>query len=240
MGNFAEYFKKHTAIVIAAALGLFVEFYLLIKRSQGSSAAANPAAGLAAYTLQEQQLQQAGGLQSAQLQAQYATQQLQANLQGQQVNASLSAQNTQTEAQLIAALAQNQTQAQANKLSAEVTNNQYSTEAGVVNNQTNAQLTALETQAGLYTNYMNIAGTLAKQQAANNYALNRSVIANIGNVGGSQNRVSLLESASGNVPGSIAAESGATASAVSGNYTTGAILTSIANLGSKTVSGLLG
>ncbi len=240
MAKILEYAKKHPAMAAALGIGLFAVFYLLLKSKGSSQAAQSPVAGLAQYTLQEQQLQSAAGLQNAQLQAQLQAQQGQVGLQTAQINAGLNAQNTQTEAQLIAALAQNQTQAQANSLSAEVTNNQYSTEAGVINNQTNAQLAALNTQAGLYQDYINTSGSLAAQQLQHQYALNQSVIQNIGQVGGSQNRVSLLESASGNIPGSITAETGATASAVSGNMLTGSIVNSIANLGSHTVTGLLG
>lgn len=267
MKELIEHIKKHPAMTAIFALVGFLVFYVLLRGK--STTATNPAGQLAQLTLQEQQLQAGAGLQSAQLQAQVQANQGQQTLQQNTINASLSAQNEQTDAALIAALAQNQTQAKTATLSADVLNNQNSLEATVANNQTNAELQAVlgqygvqttainaqqnvtnnqtaagvtlaQLEAGLYGQELTAAQVLAQQQNNNSYNLSQSALGKLTDVGGSQNRVSIIDAALGLQAPAIAAEYGQTASSVSGDNLLASITNTIANFGKTTVNTLFG
>lgn len=267
MKAFIEHIKKHPAMTAVFALVGFLAFYLLLRGK--SSTATNPAGQLAQLTLQEQQLQAGVAQSNAQLQAQQQAVNAQLQTQNNSVNAAAQVQNNQTDAALIAALAQNKSQAQAASLSAEVLNNQNSLEAGVANNQIEAELQAVQGQYGVQNNTIaaelaaqenttgaqvsiaqlqaqllesevNSATVLAQQQQNNQFTISQGIINNVDKVNGSQNRVSLLETAAGNLPGSVAAEYGQTASSISSDSFLSGLASTIANFGTKTVSTLFG
>lgn len=148
--NLVAELKKHP--YGAAVVAVFGVILILMLRKGSSGTAASSGA---TYNSQELQLQAALAAQQSQAGAQTQAAQIAANAQTQQVNAAASVQNTQTEAQLIAALAQNQTNAQGQQLSADVLNNQLHSETIVAQSQTEAALDALlntnDTQLKAYT-----------------------------------------------------------------------------------------
>jgi hypothetical protein len=247
MKQLIEHLKKHPAMSAIIALIGFIAFYLLLRGK--SSSAQTPAGNLAALTLQEQQLQAGVGLQNAQLQAQVQANQGAQQLQQNYIDAGVTTQNEQTDAALIAALAQNQTNAKTAQLSADVLNNQNSLEADVSNNQTNAELQVALGQIGAQTNLVNQQATLygqevtaaqvlATQQQNNSFQLSSAALANLGKVGGSQNRVAIIGAALNQPQTAVAAEYGQTASSISGDSLLASVANTIANFGKTVVNSL--
>lgn len=142
--SIGAYIKQHPVEVGGIGIIVLIIGYLILRGGSSSGTSDSGVASVAQADEQEQQLEAASGVQNAQTAAQQQATDLAATVQNNQTVAAASAQNEQTDAALVAALAQNQTQAQQYQLSAEVTDNTNSLEAQVTNNQTNAQLDALE------------------------------------------------------------------------------------------------
>jgi hypothetical protein len=142
--SIGAYIKEHPVEIGGVALvGAFV-LYLILRGSGSSSQSSSGIGAVAAADEQEQQLQAASDVQDNQTAAAAQAANLQATVQNNQTVAAANAQNEQTDASLVAALAQNQTNAQQYELSAEVTNNTNSLEANVMNSQNQDELSALE------------------------------------------------------------------------------------------------
>lgn len=250
-------FKKHPYVMGGAVLIGAVVLFLLLRRQQSSQSASS---GASIYGLQSNlaQINAASQMQAYQTQAQLQQTQLQAQVaNNQQVYATQIAQQ-QNDAQLVVALenlrtglqtvqvnAAAQTTQQANQLM--YAQNIQAMQDAVLSSQINAgvreHLSDNETQLaqyGIAADYATVVAGLqhdiATKNIANSYNLNQQVISNIKNVGGSQNRVSLLESASGNYAGAIAAEYGQTASSISGDNFLSNLMRSISGVASSAVN----
>jgi hypothetical protein len=196
MAGLKETLMKHKFAVGGVALvGLFVLYELL--SSSGGSSASSPASAALGYSLQEQQLQAQSDAQANQVSAQLQAANLSAQAANNQTIGAVDENNANVDASLIAALAQNQTSAQANTLAAQTQQQQNSLEAETNNNYINSQLQATEnTNATNLSAYENANGL---QQFLGNlqYQLNSQYLTGQNNLASEQlqNQYNLEQSA---------------------------------------------
>lgn len=199
--KFFEEMKAHPYATGAIGLVGLLVLYMLMKGGGGSSQATNTAAVAAqqaaqqqALQLQEQQLQQAGSLQAQQTNAQLSAAYASAQASNNQTIGQVQAQYNSTDAALIAALATNQTQSQANAIQGNVLNNQLTAELASQENTNATNLAAYQgtlnyqtgiagLQAGLTSQSIGAQTQLASQQLQNNYSLSNQVLNMVGSAG---------------------------------------------------------
>lgn len=230
-----EILKKHPLATGASLVGVFLAVYLYRKYKGGSSTGTMT---VASPTIDPQvaALQVAAQNQQLASQAQIASAQAQANVMQQAIAAQQETTDAQTAAQLKAAQAQYDAITQVAQLQANTATTINTTDAGVASQALTNQATLGKQYLDVMNNYVNTQGSV-EQQKLN---LSGQALNYVNDVNGSQNRVSIIESATGNVPGSIAAENGATMSAVSGNQTTASITDTAIGVGGGILKGLFG
>jgi len=219
MHRIIDYIKKNPIpAAVIGAVGLLILYMLL----RGKSAPNTGSGNLAAFTLQEQQLQAGSAAQANATQAQLQAQQNQLVAQQNQVNAQADVAKSSTYAQLIAALAQNQTNAKANQLGADVYNNQ------------------IHSEADIYSQYLNEQASLAGFQLNNQYNIAMQELPYVNKIGGSDNKLALLLSLQGNQSGTLGALNTQAQSNWAGAYQTSSIFNTIGRTVGSIVGGLFG
>jgi hypothetical protein len=241
-----EFVKKHPYAFGVGGVFLFILLYYYFSKSSSGSTAASGATGTNAYDVQLAQVDAAQGAQTLQANTALAGAQIQAGVQSQGISASQDVTNNQTAAQLAAIEAQttaalnvtqsnNQTQVQLSQVQEQSTADQINAIEGIVN----AQYTSADTKTNdLYaylTSANNNQAAVQSQAITTQGALDTASLGQVTNVGGSQNRTAIILGATGNIPGSVAAENGATVSNASDNST----VASIASSGASLLSALL-
>lgn len=219
-----ELVKKHPYAFGGGAIALFLILYYVLSRGSSSSAAATGSSGVSSADVQLAQLSAQDQLAQMQIQAQQNTVATQAGVQTQAIAAQQQVQLASVSAAQAVQENTNQTQVQL----AQVNGQTQSDYINALSNIVTAQYTAQETQSNNMLAYLetvsNNQAKVASQGITTQAALDTQALQHVTDVGGSQNRTSIIESAMGNIPGSITAEQGATASAVSGNQTTSNIV----------------
>lgn len=221
-----DIFKKHPYWTAAGAIAIIAIVWYM--SSQGGGGTSTTAGGLSQADLQMAQLQAASQSQQLQAQTQLQAAGIAAGVQNNAIASQQAITDAQTAAQLAAIQAQTGAQVDINKQTTDAQTQQTQAMANVImdqydqqtaqqanvvsylNNLTNAQATVAgeQVQAGL---------TIAQTAQQNQYNLSTQALSHVTDVNGSQNRVSIIESATGNIPGSVAAEYGQTASSISGD-----------------------
>jgi hypothetical protein len=258
-----EDMKKHKiAVGLVAMVGLFVLYLLMRSGSSSSSAQSSPLNTIAAADAQEAQIEAASQAAADQNNAQVQTANLQANAVNNQTIGQVEASYNQTDASLIAALAQNQTTQQANSETAGINNNEINASLAATENTNQTNLEGLEStnnyadnlaqlQASLYSQGLTDSTQLATTQLNNQFNLNNQVVGLVGQAGLNhgttsleENLTAILAEATGNTNIGVAAENSVGAAQVSSNYATASTLNTLINgisgLGKTTVSTLFG
>jgi hypothetical protein len=217
--------KHKYTIGAVGVVGLFV-LYLLVK-ARGAGGASSGDGGLAALAAQQQQLSTAANIQESQI--------------GQQSEA----------AQLAAAVANNQTLAQANQanhavdasLIASLASDKYG--SSVINNQTAAQLEVARLQAGLTSQGLTESSALYGETLDHQYNLNKEIVGEVGKAGlnhgtsSLENSLTAILSEVENQPSvGVAAENTNAVGAAAGASEFGSLVTAIGNLGSSALKAL--
>ena len=268
-----EIIKKHPWAFGLGGVGLFIVIYYLASKS-GSSASTGSAtdASTLAYDAQQNQLSAAENIAQTNAQAAVQGAQLQANVQSQSIAASQEVTDNQTSASLQAYLANSNNSLTAvqsgNQTSVDLAQVQANEQSNVVNGLAsivNAQYTAQENQQNDVTSYLenltNTQGAVAMQGLNNQavatgdqYALDQQVVNTAGpglnyqiSKGNNASQTSaegVVESLTGNIPGSIASVGGATQTEVNNQNANAAstigVVQSISSLGGAIAGGLLG
>jgi hypothetical protein len=255
--------KKHKiAVGITAIVGLFVLYLLMKSGSSSSASASSPLSTIAAADAQEAQIEAASQAAADQNSAQIQTAQLSANAANNQTIGQVEASYNQTDASLIAALAENQTQQQANSETASVNNNEINASLQSVENTNQTNLEGLEStnsyaenlaqlQASLYSQGITASSNLAEDQLNDTTSLSNQVIGLVGQAGLNhgtnsleENLTAILSEALNQPSVGISAENANSAGTVSSNYagasTLNTLINQIGGLGKTTVSTLLG
>jgi hypothetical protein len=213
-------FKRHPKATAIGATVVIV-LVLVLKKMGGGSTASSGGTGTNQYDAQIAQLSAATSAQQAQIQGQVQAAQITADVQ----KAAIAAQQE---------IADKQSTNQAL---------QYTDELAAVTNTNATKLHITDTLAGVQTHAIDAQAqsqqdvlAYLKKLAENQYTLSTTALSHVKDVNGSQNRVSIIESAMGNIPGSVAAEQGQTASSISGDN----MLSSITNTIGKVFAGLFG
>lgn len=203
-----ELFKKHPYLSGGGAIAVFIVFYLIFKsRSNSGAATGASAAQLAALDKQQAQVSAAESAAQMQMQGQLASAQIKAGTDQAAINAAQTVQTQQSADALAAIKDTNAAKLQEEK-----------DIVAAFTHQTDVSANIDESMIAAHT---------ADVQAGLDYA-------NTHTINGSQNRVSIVESAMGNIPGSVAAERGQTISSASGD----SMISSIAGSASKALSAL--
>ena len=221
------YIKEHKVLFGVGGVGLFILLYYFLSRGSSSSSTATGSSGVSQADVQLAQLSAQDQLAQMQLQAQSNAVSTQAGVQSQAISASQAVQLAQTTAAQNVAENTNATQVQLAQVQGQTQDQYIQSLSDIVT----AQYTAQENQSNNVLKYLetvsNNQAAVASQGITTQAQLNETALSHLKEVGGSQNRTSIIESAMGNIPGSITAEQGATASAVSGNQTTASIASGI-------------
>lgn len=222
-----SYVKEHKILFGVGGVVLFILLYYLMSKSSSAGTVTTGASGASQADVQLAQLSAQDQLAQMQLTAQGQAVQTQAGVQSQAIAASQAVQLAQTAAAQNVAVNTNQTQVQLAQVAGQ-TQDQYIQSLGDI---VTAQYTAQENQSNNVLAYLetmsNNQAKVASQGITTQAALDTAALTHVKDVGGSQNRTSIIESAMNNIPGSITAEQGATVSAVSGNQTTASITNGI-------------
>lgn len=225
-----EILKKHPLATGASLVGVFLAVYLYRKYKGGSSSA--PMVVSSTVDPQVAALQVAAQNQQLASQAQIASAQAQANVMQQAIAAQQETTDAQTAAALEAAKAQYATLSHVADVQAQTSQSNTATEAQVASQALTNQSDLGNKYLDVLNSYVNTQGTIAQ----GNLALRQQTLGYVNDVHGSQNRVSIIESATGNVPGSVAAEQGQTMSSVSSD----SMISGIAAGAAKLAAGLFG
>lgn len=214
-----EIFKKHPYWSAGGGVAIFVLFYLLFKgRSSGGASGASPSQ-MAQLDEQQANINAAETAAQMQQQGQIAIAGINAGVQSKAIDASQAVQTQQSSDALSAIEAQFAAQSHESDNAAAVSETQFESLAEIVDEQYQAQIA----KSADVLDYLENQTNAQRDVAIGQQEIDKTALSHVTDVGGSQNRTSIIESAMGNEAGSVAAENGATASAVSGNQTTASI-----------------
>ena len=269
--NSIEFVKKHWPWFLGGGIVLFVLIYISQSGSSSSSGSATDSSTLA-YDAQQNQLAAAEQIAQTNASAQVQATQLQANVQSQSISASQEVTDNQTSASLQAYLANSnnslaavQSTNQSQVDLAQVQANEQGTTVNALASIVNAQYTAQENQQNDVTSYLenltNTQGAVAMQGLNNQatatgdqYALDQQVVnatgqglnyqISKGNNASQTSAEGVVESLTGNIPGSVASVGGATQTEINNQNanadSTVGVVNSISSLGGAIAGGLLG
>ena len=219
-----EIVKKHPVAFGGGAIALFLLlWYLMSKGGSSTSTATGATTGTTQADLQLAQIQAAQNAAQMQVQGQQNIASIQAGVQSQAVAASQAVQLAQTQAAQNVAESTNATQVQLAQVQGQTQTDYVNALSNIVTAQYAAQETQSNNVLAYLENQSNNQAAVAQAGIASQGYLDTQALQHVTQVGGSQNRTSIIESAMGNIPGSVTAEQGATASAVSGNMIPGQI-----------------
>lgn len=204
-----EIFKRHPYWTAGGGVVIFVLFYLWFRSKSSGAASGVSSAQLAAVSQQQAQVNAAESAAQMQSQTQLAAAQINAGTQQAAITAAQTVQTQQSSDALAAIQDTNKTKLQ-----------EEQDIIAAFTHQTDASATIEESMIAAHTADVNAGLTYAQQS----------------HVHGSQNNTSIAESAMGNIPGSVVAEQGQTASSISGD----SMISSIASSASKALTSLFG
>lgn len=218
------YVKEHKVLFGVGGVVLFILLYYLMSKSGSSASTATSSSGVTQADVQLAQLSAQDQLAQMQLQAQSSAVAAQAGVQSQAIAASQQVQLANTAASQAVAENTNATQVQLAQVQGQ-TQDQYIQSLGdIVTAQYTAQTQQKQDLLAYLENASNNQAAVASQGINAQVQLDTQALQHVRDVGGSQNRTSIIESAMGNIPGSVVAEQGATASTISGNQMTSNIV----------------
>lgn len=259
----AEIFKKHPYGSAIGGVIIFIVVYLMMKSRTASSSASNTsttANGTNQYDAQIASVNAASGVQSMQVQAQLQaasisaasndkTVTLQAQTAAEQIAAQLEAIKVQTSATVVdnaakiggdVALAQIQANSQTaiEQVHAQEVDNQTAALVKMSTNQTDNQTQQHADTLTYLTAVADIQGKVTSDALKYKSVTDTAAISHVKDFNGSQNRVALLESVTGNYGGAIVNAESQTGANTNGSTNPAAVISSIGTAAGSIMKGL--
>lgn len=233
MDKIKELFAKHPYLIGGGAVVVFVIFYYLFSRSSSGSVTTT---GTSSTDAQTAALDAQQNIAQLQAQTQLAGLQIQAGVQSQQITAAQDVATQQVGAELQALQSNNDTQVQLAQVQAGQNEAQVKALEDIVTAQYTAQTDATNAAYSYLTTANTNATNLQAYAIGQQSTLSQQALSHVKDVGGSQNRTSIILSALGNPQAANTAAAGQTISSVSGD----SLLSNITKGATSAFSSLLG